>query len=34
MNSKVIRDCIKIMKLCKNTEQIDIIIDGLKEYRV
>jgi Holliday junction DNA helicase RuvB len=29
MNSKDIRDCIKIMKLCKNIDQIDLIIKGL-----
>jgi Holliday junction DNA helicase RuvB len=32
MNSKDIRDCVKIMKLCKNIDQIDIIIEGLNEY--
>ena len=32
MNSKDIRDCIKLMRLCKNIDQIDIIIEGLKEY--
>lgn len=32
MGSKDVRDCIKIMKLCKNIEQIDIIAKALKEY--
>jgi Holliday junction DNA helicase RuvB len=33
MNSKDVRDCIKIMRLCKNTDQLDIIIKCLIEYR-